>query len=150
MEQFKPKNFEAISENIINTIKEANFDKNQINELISKLQDIKLEDQSAETKSVESVKNESKADAEKLQSKGEVLLGNFPEYQPNTRTEITQQILDYAAEIYNVSPYEQGIESGKYISWLQELGNEGYFASQALNQPKKAMVELMKYISKMK
>lgn len=67
---------------------------------------------------------------------------SLPESQANTRSEITQKILDFAALIYKVEKYSDSLESGKYISWLQDLGVDGYNASKLLNSPKRAFDEL--------
>lgn len=88
-----------------------------------------------------------KAELEKIAQELEKTL---PENQANTRSETTKSLLDFAAKIYQVEPYNEGLESGKYITWLQNLGFDAYEASMKLNSPKKCLETLMKYVSSIK
>jgi len=74
---------------------------------------------------------------EQILNKLQELRKTLPEQQSNTRTSATQNILDFAAMIYQVDPYNEGLESGKYISWLQDLDADAYNASLKLNGPQK-------------
>lgn len=69
------------------------------------------------------------------------LLGSVPEQQTNVRTDATLKVLDFAAKVYKVQPYKEGLE-GDYVSWLQSLGDEGYEASRLLNSPRRAIEKL--------
>jgi len=72
---------------------------------------------------------------------------SFPEYQPNTRTPVTQKLLDMVADVMGVEKYTDSLDSGKYISWLQGGGELGYKVSELLNKPREAYDLIEKYRS---
>ena len=112
---------EQISENIIEMVKGQNFTKDQIDNLVGKLQNLKNE--SVASPDFENIEiSEEQKSIHDLEMRADELKRNLPDSQTNTRSQATQDILDFAAELYNVPKYADGIESGKYISWLQDLG----------------------------
>lgn len=151
MEQFnsQPKSPEIISENILDMVKTGKFNKNQIDNLISKLQHLKTESVNNSESGNKEIPEEQKT-IQDLEMKANELKSKLPDNQANTRSQATQDLLDFAAEVYDVPKYADGVESGKYISWLQDLGTDGYNASQKLNAPKQALDELLKYVHLMK
>ena len=50
---------------------------------------------------------------------------DFPEFQANTRTPETKKLLDYLAQVLEVPPYNGDIDSGTYVSWLNEHATAG-------------------------
>ncbi len=101
--------------------------------------------------SIENINNNPEENnIEVLQNKADRLRNNLPDSQTNTRSQATQDLLDFAAELYDVPKYSETIESGKYVSWLQDLGMDGYNASMKLNSPRQALDELLKRLSSMK
>jgi len=69
----------------------------------------------------------------------------FPETQSNTRTPITQKLLDYFAEVNKLPKFTEDLTKGTYVSWLQNNGELGYKVSELLNAPKKAFDLIAKY-----
>ena len=63
---------------------------------------------------------------------------DFPETQSNTRTEVTQKLLDYFAEVFKVSKFTEDLSKGTYIGWLRSISDTGVFVADLLNSPKKA------------
>jgi len=62
---------------------------------------------------------------------------DLPNEQHRVDTAATQQLLDYAAEVYKV-PKIDASTNPNYISWLQNLGNVGYEVANKLNAPRLA------------
>ena len=63
----------------------------------------------------------------------------LPESQTNTRTPVTQQLLDYFAEVVGVPKYTEDLTKGTYISWLQKSNRTiGGLVASKLNAPKQA------------
>src|SRR5690606_1512226 len=69
----------------------------------------------------------------------------FPETQSNTRTPITQKLLDYFAEVMGLPKFTEDLNKGTYISWLQKNGDLGYEVSRSLNSPRRAFDLIAKY-----
>ncbi len=69
----------------------------------------------------------------------------FPETQSNTRTPITQKLLDYFAEVKKLPKFTEDLTKGTYVSWLQNNGKLGYKVAELLNSPKKAFDLIAKY-----
>jgi hypothetical protein len=69
---------------------------------------------------------------------------DFPESQSNTRTIITQKLLDYYADVLNIPKFTEDLNKGTYITWLQDT-DLGYNVSFLLNSPRKAFDLISKY-----
>lgn len=63
---------------------------------------------------------------------------DFPDLQANTRTPVTQKLLDYYAEVLGIPKFTEDLSKGTYISWLQNANSIGYAVADALNAPKQA------------
>lgn len=70
---------------------------------------------------------------------------DFPDTQANTRTAVTQKLLDYFAEVVGIDKFTEDLSKGTYISWLQNTNPTGYEVSNTLNSPKKAFDIIAKY-----
>lgn len=70
---------------------------------------------------------------------------DFPETQANTRTPITQKLLDYLADVVGIEKFTEDLSTGKYISWLQNINNTGYAVAEKLNNPRQAFDIIAKY-----
>jgi hypothetical protein len=62
----------------------------------------------------------------------------LPEFQSNTRTSVTQDILDYFAEVEGIPKFTDDINSGGYINWLQSEGGFGEQIMRQLQAPRNA------------
>lgn len=69
----------------------------------------------------------------------------MPVYQANTRSYVTQKVLDYVAEVLEVPKYTDDINSGTYVSWLMNQGPLGQEVATLLNSPLRAMEAIYKY-----
>ena len=69
----------------------------------------------------------------------------FPEAQSNTRTPITQKLLDYFAEVKKIPKFAEDLTKGTYINWLRNNEELGYKVAELLNAPKKAFDLIAKY-----
>lgn len=63
---------------------------------------------------------------------------DFPESQSNTRTPVTQKLLDYFADAFGIPGFTEDLSKGTYIKWLQNANNTGYEVASKLNAPKQA------------
>ena len=70
---------------------------------------------------------------------------DLPDYQPNTRTPITQKLLDYFADVVGVDRFTDPLDKDTYISWLQNTNDLGYEVSRTLNGPQAAFDKIAKY-----
>jgi hypothetical protein len=70
---------------------------------------------------------------------------DFPDYQPTTRTPITQKLLDFFAEVNSIPKFTEDLNKGTYIKWLQNENNLGAEVATLLNAPKKAFDAIVKY-----
>ena len=70
---------------------------------------------------------------------------DLPEYQSNTRTPVTQKLLDYLADVVGVPRFTDPLEKDTYIKWLQDTNDLGYEVSRTLNGPRAAFDKIAKY-----
>ena len=95
------------------------------------------------TSSTAPVSTDAKADIEA--KKAEYKREDFPESQSNTRTPITQKLLDYFAETLGIPKFTEDLSKGTYVSWLQNANPIGYAVAEKLNAPKQAFDVIAKY-----
>jgi hypothetical protein len=69
----------------------------------------------------------------------------FPEEQSNTRTPVTQSLLDYFADVVGVDRFTDPLDKDTYVSWLQNTNSLGYELSRTLNGPRAAFDKIAKY-----
>jgi hypothetical protein len=77
--------------------------------------------------------------------KAEYKREDFPDSQANTRTPITQKLLDYFAETLGIPKFTEDLSKGTYVSWLQNANPIGYAVAEKLNAPKQAFDVIAKY-----
>jgi len=70
---------------------------------------------------------------------------DFPDTQSNTRTPVTQMLLDYYAEVLGIPKFTEDLSKGTYISWLQKANPIGYAVADKLNAPKQAFDIIAEY-----
>lgn len=70
---------------------------------------------------------------------------DFPDSQVNTRTPVTQKLLDYFAEVVGIPKFTEDLSKGTYVSWLQNANPIGYAVAEKLNAPKQAFDIIAKY-----
>lgn len=75
---------------------------------------------------------------------------DFPDLQTNTRTPITQKILDYFSDVLGIPKFTEDLSKGTYVSWLQNANPIGYDVADMLNNPKKAFDVIAKYETELK
>jgi hypothetical protein len=63
---------------------------------------------------------------------------SFPESQSNTRTPVTQKLLDYFADVSGIPRFTDDLSKGTYIGWLQNANATGYEVASKLNAPRQA------------
>lgn len=63
---------------------------------------------------------------------------DFPESQSNTRTPVTQRLLDYFADVFSIPKFTDDLSKGTYTKWLQNANNTGYGVALKLNAPRQA------------
>jgi hypothetical protein len=70
---------------------------------------------------------------------------DFPDTQANTRTPVTQKLLDYFAEVLGIPKFTEDLSKGTYVSWLQNANPVGYAIAEKLNAPKQAFDIIAKH-----
>ena len=68
----------------------------------------------------------------------EIRRNALPETQSNTRSAATMQILDYFAEVEGIDKFDEPLDKGTYVKWLQEASPLGYAVAEKLNAPRAA------------
>jgi len=92
------------------------------------------------SKELTPVSTDNKAEIEKKYKRED-----FPNTQSNTRTPITQKLLDYFAEVLGIPKFTEDLSKGTYINWLQNANPIGYGVANTLNAPKQAFDIIFKY-----
>jgi hypothetical protein len=128
-----------------------------IAEGIQKQLDLRLTDNvpQEETKSETTTVKTEETPVDTIQSetetkKAEYKREDFPESQSNTRTPITQKLLDYFAETLGIPKFTEDLSKGTYVSWLQNANPIGYAVAEKLNAPKQAFDVIAKYDAELK
>lgn len=80
----------------------------------------------------------------------EIRRNALPESQSNTRSAATVQVLDYFAEVEGINKFDESLDKGTYIPWLQNTSPLGYEVSNMLNNPRAAFDLITKEAEKRK